>query len=83
MASVSVSKARHDMKDIVNRVAYGKERIFLTSHDKKIVALVPIEDVEALEALEDADDIREAGLALKEIEEKGAIPLAELKKRLG
>jgi prevent-host-death family protein len=83
MESISVSKARHDMKDIVNRVAYRKERIFLTSHDKKIVALVPIEDIAALEALEDADDIQEAELALKEIKEKGAIPLAELKKRLG
>lgn len=83
MASISVSKARYDMKDIVNRVAYGKERIYLTSHDKKIVALVPIEDIETLEALEDAEDIKEAALALKEIEEKGAISLNELKKRLG
>lgn len=82
MASVSVSHARHDMSELVNRVAYGKERIFLTSHDKKMVALVPIEDVATLEALEDADDIREAELALKEIEEKGGIPLSELRKRL-
>jgi prevent-host-death family protein len=83
MSSVSVSKARQDMKDLVNRVAYGKKRIYLTSHDKKMVALVPVEDIERLQALEDAEDIREAELALKEIEKKGSISLAEMKKRLG
>jgi len=82
MASVSVSQARHDMKHLVNSVAYGKKRIYLTSHDKRMVAIVPIEDVEVLEAMEDAEDIREAKLALKEIEEKGSIPFAEMKKRL-
>ena len=83
MASVSVSHARRDMSELVNRVAYGKERIYFTSHDKKIVALVPIEDVETLEALENAEDIREAELALKEVEKKGSIPIAEVRKRLG
>ena len=83
MASVSVSRARQDMKEIVNRVAYGKERIYLTSYDKRVVALVPIEDIEALEALENAEDIREGELALKEVEKKGSISFAEMKKRLG
>ena len=83
MASISVSKARHDMKDLVNRVAYGKKRIYLTSHDKKMVAIVPIEDIERLQALEDAEDVREAELGLKEIEEKGGVSFAEMKKRLG
>ena len=83
MASISVSDARHEMRDIVNRVAYGKERIYFTSHNKKMVALVPIEDIEILEALENEQDIHEAKLALKEVEKKGSIPFAEMKKRLG
>lgn len=83
MTSISVSNVRHEMKDIVNRVAYGKERIYLTSHDKRMVALVPIEDVETLEALENAEDIREAELAIKEVKRKGAVSFAEMKKRLG
>jgi prevent-host-death family protein len=82
MGSISVSHARREMSQLVNRVAYGKERIYLTSHEKKIVALVPIEDVEALEAIENEEDIREAELALKEIEEKGSIPIAEVRRRL-
>lgn len=44
--------------------------------------LVPIEDVEALEAIEDAEDIFEAELALKEIEKRGSIPVAEVIRRL-
>ena len=71
--SISVSHARREMSDLVNRVAYGKERIYFTSYEKKIVALVPIEDVEALEAMEDEEDLREAELALKEIAEKGRV----------
>jgi prevent-host-death family protein len=83
MASVSVSQARNDMSDIVNRVAYGKERIYLTSHDKKMVAIVPLEDMEALQAFEDEEDLREAEIALKEVEKHGSISFSEMKKRLG
>lgn len=47
------------------------------------MAIVPIEDLERLEALENAEDIREAKLALKEVEEKGSISFDEMKKRIG
>lgn len=83
MSSVPVSKARHDMKDLVNRVAYGKERIYLTFHDKKMVAIVPIEDVEVLEAMENAEDIRVAEERIKKAEKEGTYSPEELKKRLG
>ena len=83
MASVPVSKARHDMKDLVNRVAYGKERIYLTSHDKKMVAIVPLEDIEALEAMEKAEDIRVAEARIKKAKKEGTFSTEELKRRLG
>ena len=54
MSSISVSKARQKMKDLVNRVAYGKERIFLTAHNKKMAALVPVEDVQTLQVQEES-----------------------------
>lgn len=81
MSLVPVSKARQDMKDLVNRVAYGKERIYLTSHDKKMVAIVPIEDVEALEAMETAEDIRVAEERIIRAEKEGTYTSDELKKR--
>lgn len=83
MERMTVSKARVDMKDLVNRVAYGKERIYLTAHDKSIVAMVPIEDVEALKAMEDAEDIRLAQEAYEDIKKNGTISHEELLKRLG
>lgn len=83
MSLIPVSKARYDMKDLVNRVAYGKERIYLTFHDKKMVAIVPIEDVEALEAMERAEDIRIAEERIEKAEKEGTYTSDELKKRLG
>lgn len=83
MSQVPVSKARNEMKDLVNRVAYGKERIYLTSHDKKMVAIVPIEDVEALEAMEASEDIRIAEERIKRSKKEGTYTSEELKTRLG
>jgi prevent-host-death family protein len=83
MLLVPVSKARTDMKDLVNRVAYGKERIYLTSHDKKMVAIVPIEDVETLEAMETAEDIRISEERIMKAEAEGTYSSDEMKKRLG
>ncbi len=83
MASIPVSKARQEMKDLVNRVAYGKERIYLTSHDKKMAVLVPIEDIQALEAIEDAQDVVIAEERIAKAEKEGTYTTEELRKRLG
>jgi len=80
---IPVSKARDEMKDLFNRVAYGKGRIYLTSHQKKMVAIVPIEDIAMLEAMEDLEDIRIAEKRIKKAEKEGTITEKELRKRLG
>ncbi len=49
MISVPTVEARNQFSKIINRVAYGKERIALTRRGKPLVAVVPIEDVELLE----------------------------------
>jgi prevent-host-death family protein len=82
MKSISVTQARKDLGEIFGEVNYYKERILLTNH-KKRVAIVPFEDLEKLEAMENAEDIREAKLAFKEVKEKETISLKEMKKRLG
>lgn len=78
---ISVTQARKDLSEIFGEVNYHKQRILLTSH-KKSVAIVPIEDLELLEALDNAEDIREARLALREIREKGSISFEEMKRRV-
>jgi prevent-host-death family protein len=46
---VAIGKVKRDLSDLVNRVAYGGERILLTSRGKPKAALVSIEDYQRLE----------------------------------
>ena len=80
MAKVSTVKARNEFSDIINRAAYGKERVVLTRRGKDIVAVVPIEDARMLQDLEDRIDLE---TARKRLKESGAIPWIKLKKDLG
>ena len=45
---VPIGQVKRDISDLVNRVAYGGERIILTSRGKPKAALVSIEDYEQL-----------------------------------
>jgi len=46
---VPVTQAREELADLINRVAYGHERIILTRHSKPVACLVPPEDLAQLE----------------------------------
>ena len=80
MANLSTSEARDHLSEIVNRVAYGGERVVLSRRGKDLAAVVSVEDLARLEALEDASDIAAAQEALTE---PGATPYAEVRRRLG
>ncbi len=83
MSSVPVSKARTELKELVNRVAYGKERIFLTSYNKQMVAIVPLEDLRILEEIEAREEAEDARIIKKRRKDsEGTISLKEMKKRL-
>jgi prevent-host-death family protein len=77
---LNITDIRENLADALNRVAYAGERIVLKRRAKSVAALVSIEDLALLEQLEDAEDIKAARKALKE---KGRIPLAKVKERLG
>lgn len=62
--SVSVSEARDEFAELVNRVAYAHERIRVARRGRDVVAVVPMEDLELLEALEDELDLESAREAL-------------------
>ncbi len=83
MAQVNTVDARAQFSEIINRAAFGKERIILTRRGKEIVAVVPIEDVKLLEALEDRIDLEEAHVALLETKKKGTVSWQKIKKDLG
>jgi len=45
---VPIGRVKRDISELINRVAYGGERIILTSRNKPKAALVSIEDYEHL-----------------------------------
>jgi prevent-host-death family protein len=81
--TVSTREARGNFSQVINRAAYGKERVILTRRGQALAAVVPIDDIEALEALEDKIDLVDALISLKEAEEEGTIRLEDLKRELG
>ena len=77
---ISISDVRDNLSEVLNRVAYGGERAVLRRRNKGVAALVSMEDLELLQALEDRADLK---AALKARKEKSAIPLEQVKQRLG
>ena len=80
---VSVSEARQDFAEIVNRVAYGGERVRVMRRGRAVAAIVPIEDVELIERLEDEIDLKAALDALADPENAVPIPWEQVKAELG
>jgi len=55
MSEFSTSQAREQFAELINQAAYAKERVVLTRRGKKVVAIVPIEDLELIESLNEED----------------------------
>jgi prevent-host-death family protein len=76
---LTASAARQNFSDILNRAAFGRERVLVHRGKKPIAAIMPVEDFEFLEELEDRIDIEEARKRLHE----PTIPWSKIKKDLG
>jgi prevent-host-death family protein len=76
---LTASATRQNFADIINRVAYGGERIVVHRRKKPVAAVIPIEDLELLEKIEDRMDVAEARKRLNE----PTIPWSKIKKELG
>lgn len=84
---LSVSSARDNFSDAVNRAAFGGEITFITRgrNQKRAAAIVPAELVEQFEAMIDQEDGRIAQKRLDEINAGtvNAIPADEAARALG
>lgn len=80
--NMSTVDARDDFSDLINRVAYGKERIILTRRNQQLAAVVPVEDVQLIEELEDRIDLEEARRALSD-STQDRTPWEQVKAELG
>ncbi len=65
-AALSITKAREEFADLVNRAVYADTRTVLTKQGKEAAAVVPIKDLRLLEKLDKILDIAAAQDALAE-----------------
>ncbi len=80
MTMISISQMKNTLSEVLNRVAYGQERIIIASRGKPKAVIISVADLERLEDLEDAQAARE-GLA--EYRRGETISLDELTAELG
>lgn len=83
MASITTVAARNDFSSVLNRAAFGKERVILKRRGKAIAAVVPLEDLALLQSLEDKLDSAAVLASRKETHKKGTKSLAQLRAEVG
>ena len=80
LRSITASEARDEFAEVINRVAYGGERVVIRRREKELAAVIPMEDLRLLERLieqeEDRKDAEEAEGIMAAIErgEEEVIP---------
>ena len=80
--AITTAVARKNFSDLINRVAYGKDRVLLTRHNRPVAAVVPIEDIELIEEVEDREDLKAARAAMRDLRRHGTVPWTRIKKEL-
>ena len=75
MSIISVSEMKDSLSKILNRVAYGQERVIVASRGTPKAAVISVQDLELLEELEDTMRAHEA---LAEYEQGETVSLEEL-----
>lgn len=87
MNSISITKARETLADLVNTVYYRDEMYLLTRRNKKLAALIPPKQfrifIKLLRLFEDEIDHEDSVKALDEAHKLGTISHEEVKRELG
>ena len=81
--AVSVADVRSGLAEILNRVAYRKERMVITRHGKQLAAIVPIEDLELTGRLRRFVARKDVDRALRELDTGRARSWEHLRAELG
>lgn len=83
MTTMSSSHAREHFPEVVSEAAFAKKRFVVTRRGKRLVAIIPIEDLEMIEALEDRIDLEDARKVLADVKKKGSTSWKKLRAELG
>ena len=89
MDTVGIAEVKRSISTLVNRVAFGRERIILTSRGRPKAALVSIEDLQKLKTLESSTAPpsraqRKAALAMAQaaremtLARRGGVPFSDV-----
>lgn len=79
--TLTASKARERLSDLLNEVSVRGDRVVLERHGKRVAAVISADDFDLLEALEDRYDLEEIRRVLAEDHER--IPLDQIKREFG
>lgn len=80
---VTVADARNGLAELLNRVAYGGERLVITRHGREVAALVPVEDLRLVDRLRRFVTRKDVTRALEELDSGRSAPWARLREELG
>ena len=83
VTAVTVADARSDLAELLNRVAYGKERLVITRHGRELAAIVPIEDLQLANRLRRFVARKDVARALAELDAGKAPSWDQLRQELG
>jgi len=85
MAEIDTIAARARFSELVNRAAYGKERMVLTRHGKPVAAVISLDDLAVLERLEDERDAQLGATAVEHWQAEGrpTVPWSTVKAENG
>ena len=83
VTAVSVADARSDLAELLNRVAYGKERLVITRHGRELAAIVPVEDLKLTTRLRKLVARKDVSRALAELDAGNASSWQQLREELG
>lgn len=82
-ADITTLMARKNFAELINHAAYGKARFTITRRNKKLAALVSMDDLHLLESIEDAEDRQRVTTAQKEYQAGDFVPWDKIKADLG
>lgn len=83
IAAVTVAEARSGLAELLNRVAYGKERLVITRHGREIAAIVPVEDLQLANRLRRFVTRKDVARALADVDTGKSASWEKLREELG
>jgi prevent-host-death family protein len=83
VTAVSVADARNDLAELLNRVAYGKERLVITRHGRELAAIVPVDDLKLTTRLRRFVARKDVARALAELDAGNASSWQQLRSEFG